>query len=656
LEASGLAPSPEADRRTVIRRVTFDLTGLPPTPEDVEAFLSNDSPQAYDTLVEQLLASKHYGEQWGKYWLDAVRYADTEGFERDEFRPTIYRYRDYVIRSFNADKPYDRFLREQLAGDELAAGGPLDDVAAEALIATGFLRLGPRDTTAEVFEEDAVARDQLLGDLANVTGEALLGLTMSCCQCHDHKYDPLLQADHFRLRAFFAAVKPEDALPVSTDRERAEIDQHNAAVEAELQPLRERRDALLAQGRDTARAAGSLSSDAEIKDDDALKALSEDDRKLHGDLSSQISQVESRKRSYATGWCATDAGPEAPPVHLFFQGDVHQPRDEVQPGFLSILDPNPAAIPSPNSASTTGRRTALADWIASPENPLTARVMVNRIWQHHFGRGIVGTPNDFGFTGERPTHPELLDWLAAELVESGWSIKHIHRLIVKSATYRQASRFGEPPPADPNNHLIWRQNPRRLDAENLRDALLAVSGELAPVDSGPPKWPAIPEFIRRANPATLDDNGRLQNWYATTPEEDTYVRSVFTIHKRTIPIPFLQPFDVPDSTRSCARRDVTIVAPQASTLMNSPFALAMAEAFADRIHTAVGEDADAQIRAAFRFALARQPSDEELAAARELLAQNAEHYAAAGRERPAREALVDLCRAMFNVNEFIYVD
>jgi hypothetical protein len=240
--------------------------------------------------------------------------------------------------------------------------------------------------------------------------------------------------------------------------------------------------------------------------------------------------------------------------------------------------------------------------------------MVNRVWQHHFGRGIVATPNDFGFTGARPTHPELLDWLAVEFVESGWSIKHVHRVIVKSATYRQSSRMESPPLADRENHLLWRQDPRRLDAESLRDALLAVSGELLPVDSGPPKWPAIPEFIRKSNPATLDDNGRLQNWYATTPEEDTFVRSIFTIHKRTIPIPFLQPFDLPDSTRSCSRRDVTTVAPQASTLMNSPFAMTMAGQFADRIEGA-GNDAEARIQMAFQLAFARSANQEELSAA-----------------------------------------
>ena len=669
LHAAGLAPSPEADRRTLIRRLTFDLVGLPPTPEEVDAFVNDESPGAYDALVERLLASKHYGEQWGRHWLDVVRYSDTEGFERDEFRPTIYRYRDYVIRSFNADKPYDQFLREQLAGDELVAGRPIDEAAVDSLVATGFLRLGPRDTTAEIFEENERSRDQLLGDLANTTGEALLGLTMSCCQCHDHKYDPLLQVDHFRLRAFFAAVQQEDELPISTDSERAEIDRHNEGVEAELAPLRGQSDALLAGAKQKLRTEQKLADDAEVSDDDAKKALSDEERKELEELSGTIDEIEKRKRKYTTGWCAKDSGSEAPAVRVYFQGDTTQPRDEVPPGFLSILEPHPADIP-PQSAGTTGRRTALAGWIVAPENPLTARVMVNRIWQHHFGRGIVATPNDFGYSGARPTHPELLDWLADEFVASGWSIKHVHRLMVKSATYRQASfgsretasvaddlRSGERTPTivDPENQLLWRQNPRRLDAEALRDAMLLVSGEMLPVDSGPPRWPAIPEFVRRSNPATLDDNGRLQNWYTTTPEEDTFVRTIFTIHKRTIPIPFLQPFDLPDSTRSCARRDVTIVAPQASTLMNSPFALAMAEAMAERVANEAGDD-DAQVRAVFRLALVRQPDEEELAGGRALLARHVASYRDAGREHPEHDALIDLCRAVMNSNEFSYID
>lgn len=659
LAERGLTLAPEADRRTLIRRLTYDLTGLPPAPEDVETFIGDDSPNAYEALVDRLLASPRYGERMARRWLDVVRYADTEGFERDEFRPTIYRYRDYVIRSFQNDKPYDLFLREQLCGDEMVAGQPIDEAAAERLVATGFLRLGPRDTTAEIFEENERSRDQWLGDLANTTGEAFLGLTMSCCQCHDHKFDPLLQTDHFRLRAFFASLQMEDEKAIDTDAARQEIEKHNADIEAQAKPLREARDSLLAQGQAAARIANNLAADAEVSASDAEAAMADGQRERCVQLTKQLEEIEKRKRDFTTGWCASDAPGEAPAVHVFFQGDIHQPKEATSPGFLSIFDPNPATIAKPASSTTSGRRSALADWIASPANPLTARVMVNRLWAHLFGVGLVATPNDFGYSGAAPTHPELLDYLASEFVAGGWSVKKLQRAIVLSAVYRQESRASAASEhaqrIDRENQLLWRQNPRRLDAESLRDALLFVSGTLLPVNSGPPRWPAIPEFVRASNPATLDDNGRLQNWYTTTPEEDTFVRTIFIVQKRSIPTPFLQPFDAPDSTRSCARRETTIVAPQASTLMNSPFALSMAEGLADRVIKEGAEPAE-QIRAAFRRALLRDPRPEELQAAADLLARHANDYRSAGREAFHRDALVDLCRALYNANEFMYVD
>lgn len=659
LQAHGQSFSPLAERRTLIRRLAYDLTGLPPRPEDVEAFVADGDVQAYEKLVDRMLASLPYGERMARHWLDVVRYADTEGFERDEFRPTIYRYRDYVIRAFRKDKPYDLFLREQLAGDELVAGAPLDESAVDRLVATGFLRLGPRDTTAEIFEENDRARDQWLGDLANTTGEALLGLTMSCCQCHDHKYDPLLQVDHFRLRAFFSGLRPEDALPISVETERQEIDAHNQRVEEEARPLRERREAILEKGRVAARAA-SQESDAAVDEKAALAALDESSRQEWDVLGAQIAEIEKHKRPYTTGWCAVAGTDEPPPVHVLFQGDIRQPRQAAPPGFLSVFDPNPLAPAASEDGSENNRRglrSALADWIVSPDNPLTARVMVNRIWAQHFGRGLVATPNDFGYSGERPTHPQLLDWLAAEFIASHWSVKHIHRLIVLSRTYRQQSLVrSEAAAVDPENRLLWRQNARRLDAESLRDGLLAVSGRLLPVASGPPRWPAIPDFILRSNPATLDNNGRLQQWYTTAPEEETFVRSIFIVQKRTIPVPFLQPFDLPDSTRSCARRDVTTVAPQASALMNSPFALAMADSLAQRLANECGAEPSAQVRRAFQLALVRDPSPAELAAALELVERHAGSYRAMGSKLPEHDALVDLCRALLNSNEFMYVD
>ena len=390
LEAAGITPSAEADRRVLIRRLYFDLLGLPPTPEEVQAFVKDTSATAYEELIEQLLANPHYGERWGRHWLDVVRYADTNGCERDEFRPTAFHFRDYVIRSLNADKPYDAFIREQLAGDEMVPNAPETSAEADRLIGTGFLRAGQFDSTAPIFQEEARARDQLMADLANTTCSAFLGLTISCANCHDHKYDPLLQADHFRIRAFFSAVKNDDAaVDLASDQQR--ISEHNAAIDVQV---------------------------AELKAQ--LEATPEDQAEKRQSLNEQISKIEAGKQGLTTTLVMRDDGPNAPPTHIFYQGDHTSPRDEVQPGFLSILDPNPAEITRPHE-NTTGRRTALANWIASAENPLTARVMVNRIWQYHFGEPLVATPNDFGLQ-RCSTDPSGIARLACLRVQREWLV------------------------------------------------------------------------------------------------------------------------------------------------------------------------------------------------------------------------------------------
>jgi hypothetical protein len=361
----------------------------------------------------------------------------------------------------------------------------------------------------------------------------------------------------------------------------------------------------------------------------------------------------------------TDSGRSAPTTRVLAQGDPKQPKQEVPPGFPSILDPNPAAIASP-ATETTGRRTALADWIAGRDNPLTARVIVNRLWQGHFGAGIVATPNDFGYSGARPSHPELLDWIDVELIDRGWSLKAIHRLIVTSAAYRQGSGDVEASRrADPENRLIWRQNVRRLDAESLRDAMLAVSGRLRPVGSGPARWPAVPEAVLEGQPAILevrhgDAGGRLQDWYAE-PADATDVRSLFLVQKRSVPLPLLQPFDLPDMTTSCARRLVTTVAPQALSLLNSDDAIRWSRAFADCVARDAGDDPARQVERGFRLALARPPSGDEAALAVDLLRRHAQRYRGDDPGRPEgpspdRRALGDLCRALMNLNEFVYID
>lgn len=642
---AGTSQSPVADRRTLIRRVTFDLIGLPPTPEEVDAFVADTDPSAYDKLVTRLLNSPHYGERQARLWLDVVRYADTHGYERDEFRPLAWKYRDYVVRAFNSDKPFNRFVVEQLAGDELVAGLPSTPEDADTLIATGYLQLGQWDSTAAIFQEEARLRADEQADLTNTTASAFLGLTMSCCQCHDHKYDPLSQADHYRLRAFFAGVKRRDDLVIELPAQRAEIEAHNAALDQQAAPLKE-----------------ELSK---------LDKEKEADKPRLEELQKKIAEIDARRRHPVVTMGATDQT-DPPATHVFYQGDFHTPKEEVAPGFVSVILPGPAKIESPRP-ETTGRRLALANWIVSPDNPWTSRVLVNRIWQQHFGTGLVATPNDFGYSGARPTHPELLDWLAMDFIQQVWSVKQLHRLIVTSATYRQQSGDREEARViDPDNQLLWRQNVQRLDAETLRDNLLAVSGLLRREGGGKAKWPAVPEELLYAQPGIQEaikgeDGGRMQGWF-TDPPQETDVRSLYLVRKRCLPIPFLQAFDLPDTTVSCARRDRTVVAPQALMLLNSEDGVRYARALAERLLNEERAKVDANsggldtlgptiVQRAFRDTLGRRPDAEEERLSLEFLKSQVEQHRAAGEPEAAElKAVVDLCRAVLNLNEFAYYD
>jgi hypothetical protein len=668
LEKAKLRPSAEADRRTLIRRVTFDLTGLPPTPEEVKAFVQDPAPGAYERLVDRLLASPRYGERWARHWMDVIRYSDTNGWERDEFQTQIWRYRDYLIRSFNADKSYFQFLSEQLAGDELQPGDP------DALVATGYLRLGPYDSTGSIFMEDAKNRNELLTDLANTTGSAFLGLTVACANCHDHKYDPISQADHFRLRAFFAGVKRQDDTIIDPKEERERIRKHNDAIEARTKEVQARITEILEPARNvllenrrgeipaeilplfdlkkeeqTAEIKQKIKPFAEklkVSDADATATLGEELRKELGELTKKLGEETKGRLEFTRGMTVRDSGAKPPATNLFYQGDFTQPREEILPGFISVLDPNPAAVAPPAGLDSSGRRSALAAWMSSPENPLTARVIVNRLWLHHFGRGLVATPNDFGFSGARPSHPELLDALAGELFARKGSLKALHRMILLSATYRQRSIDDSARRAlDPENVLVWRQNPRRLEAEATRDALLAVSGSLLPKDSGPPLWPPVPQHLLDAQPGILETKSdkaardRMQEWY-TDAVEKTDVRSIFLVQKRVLGIPFMQPFDLPDMNVSCGRRDVTTVAPQALQMLNSAFSERMAVAFAARVEKEAGDEASRVDRAVW-LALGRASSEAERRRSIDFI---------------HRHRLVDFCRVLLNVNEFVYVD
>jgi hypothetical protein len=682
LEQKGLTPSGVAGRTVLIRRLSYGLLGLPPTSEQVQEFLEDQRADAYERLVDRLLASRHYGVHWARHWLDVVRYADSNGFERDEFRPTAWRYRDYVVSAFNSNKPYDQFLREQLAGDELA-GDRAGAAADEQRVAAGYLRLGPWDTT-KFTNLDSVerARDELLVDITNTTASGFLGLTFNCCRCHDHKYDPFLQADYYRLRAHFAAVEFHDYPLKESRRTDPQVMARTAQLNQELAPLQKQMQALLDTGAKRAleqrlrivpdpmlRALKLIdkSNDPLLRDwikpwlrpvyreiyqggpHGALATLTEKEKKQHGDLKNLIAQVKLRK-DLGKALSMQEVAVKAPPTRVLRAGDFRRPREEVQPGVPSLFTPRPAAVV--RQGKSTGRRTALGDWITSRQNPWTARVMVNRIWQYHFGKGLVATPDDFGHSGARPTHPELLDWLAVEFIESGWSVKHIQRLIVTSAAYRQSSAIDpQKRTLDPENTLLWRQNVTRLDAETLRDALLAVSGKLLPTSTGPPHWPTVPAEVIRGQPSIFEDCDRLQAYYAD-PEGKADVRSIFLVRKRAVPSPFLQTFNLPDAACTCGRRDVSTVAPQALMLLNNTFSVRMARGLAERLRKECGSDARRQVERAFRLALARPPASDEM----EIVLGELARLRAIHQRQAEQATLADLCLALLNTNEFIYID
>lgn len=674
LSEEGILGAESADRRTLIRRLTYDLTGLPPEMEQVEAFIRDTDLGAWERLVDRLLASPRYGEHQARLWLDVIRYSDSNGFDWDEFRPEAWRFRDYVVRSFNADKPFDRLIREHLAGDELIAGAPANEAEREALLGTGYLRMGPHDNAASLFQEQDRSRSELLTDLVETTGTAFLGLTLACCRCHDHKFDPFSQVDHFRIRAFFEAVEFADELPLDLAVDQERIRQLNAEVERQVGILELEQTQLLAPAIERLRAQkiAELSRDdlrdwerrrldpaalpekrakeleKKIKPEDAsvLGALALGDQKRVTQLRGEIKTRRQQRTSFEKGLLMTDRKGEVPVTRVLFQGDHRQPRAEVKAGFLSLLDPNPAVVRRGTNLLTTGRRFSLAEWIVAPTNPLTVRVWVNRVWQQHFETGLVATVNDFGLAGARPSHPELLDWLAGEFVRGGWSVKQLHRLIVTSATYRQSSRASGSGKdaalkADPSNRLLWRQSPRRLSAEQLRDGLMALTGKLRWMTGGRPIWPDLPAEILQANPAFLDDNAtRTKGWYPSNREEQT-VRSVFLVQKRTVRVPFLETFDLPDNSVSCGRRIQSTVATQALMLLNSQMASDVFRSMADRVRQEAGEKPVRQVEKAFALALQRGPKLEEQVACVDLL---------------RRLSLEELCRVLVNLNEFIHLD
>lgn len=673
LAKAGIESAPPAPPRIQARRAAFDLTGLPPHPDELRRFLGDTQPGAWERYVDRLLASPAYGEHQARLWLDVIRYADSNGFDWDEFRPDAWRFRDYVIRAFNADKPFDEFIREQLAGDERLDGPPRDESERDSLIATGYLRLGPQDNSAPLFNEQARARAEWMADLTETTASAFLAVTMNCCRCHDHKFDPVSQADHFRLRAFFEPLRRGDDLSLDLAQDHEAIVAQREEVARRIEPRTAERDRILDRARrrlvadrfsrlspqeqelvqpttrvfpeETVPMAEAAARQLAPREDAVRKAFTTEERARTEALAAEIAQWQASRRTFTRGLLATDSTDPIPTTRILFQGDPKAERDAVPPGFLSALDPNPADVRPARNPRTTGRRLALAEWIASPANPLTARVYVNRVWQSLFGRGLVATPNDFGLAGARPTHPELLDWLAQDFLRSGWSTKHLLRRLVTSATYRMSTvhpgASGTPARIDRDNALLWRQNLRRLSAEQLRDALLATSGLLRTTAGGPAIWPELPAEVLQANPAFLDDNAeKTKGWYPS-PLPDRTVRSVFLVQKRTVRVPFLETFDLPDNGNSCPRRAESIVAPQALSLLNGPEGLQAARALAERVARDAGPDPIRQTQRLFELSLQRQPDPQETESCRALL---------------RGQGLVQVARALINLNEFAFID
>lgn len=690
LEANGLRPAAPAEKHALIRRAMLDLLGLPPTPEEVDAFVRDTRKDAYEHLIDRLLNSPHYGERWARHWLDLARYAESEGFKSDELRPNAWRYRDYVIRALNSDRPYDRFIKEQIAGDEIYPDDP------DALVATGFCRHFPDESNARDLRQ---RRQEILNDITDTTGASVLGLTLGCARCHDHKYDPIPQRDYYRLQAFFAAVQPRDDLILLSGEARSTYQKRLKEWEEKTRAVRDRLEALEAphvlrlmrghlrkfpedvqQAVDTPPArrtalqwllARKVEPQIVVSSTELAKAIKPDEKEEWTRLHALLEQVEpARPPSPPIGIGITDIGAVAPGTYRLAAGVFDRPLEEVEPGFLSVCttaSPGIAQIRTGKGAdwnasggqisASTGRRSALARWIASPDNPLTARVMVNRLWQHHFGQGIVATPSDFGAQGERPSSPELLDWLAGAFVRSGWSLKAMHRMIMTSSTYRQSATWNAAGARkDPENRLLWRFRRQRLEGEVIRDLALSVSGLLNPRAGGPAVVPPLPDGV----PPPV-------GWKVTADPAEQNRRSIYMLVKRNLRFPLFEVFDMPDTHEPCGRRQVTTTAPQALTLLNDAFLLRAGSAFAARVTREAGSDPDACIDRAYRLAFGRTPSAGELRAARAFLVRQAQIAGPPRRSAGLSPlevssgpelsvALVDFCHALLNSSEFLYVE
>lgn len=655
LQDHDLTPNPAASPRELVRRASYDLTGLPPAPEVVEAFAADPSPEAWARLIDQLLESPHYGEQWGRHWLDLVRYAETNSYERDGAKPFVWRYRDYVIQSFNSDKPYDQFITEQLAGDELPNRTP------DSIIATGYYRLGRWDD--EPADPELAYYDDI-DDIVTTTGQTLLGLSINCARCHDHKIDPIPQKDYYSMVSFFRGIKRygqrshesvleasvmEIPQPENSALHEAAINQYErelAGVERDLKKIEEKvkpdfsgvevddfQDEVnrvrLIEKRE-----GGLLTDREVN---RYRSLTQRRDKLR----------ENRPTGMAQALCVKEDAAGMRPTYLLLRGNPASPGDEVFPAFPSVLSPpTPEIPPLADGAKSSGRRMALAKWMTSSSNPLTSRVMANRLWQYHFGRGIVRTSSDFGFQGSKPTHPDLLDWLAATLVENGWSMKSMHRLIMNSAAYQMSSSGREDALAkDASNDHFWRFDMRRLSAEEIRDSILWANGSLnAARMYGPSIYTDIPAEVKAGQ-------SQPGSGWGTSSPEDRVRRSIYIHVKRSLLDPMLESFDMADTDQTCPVRFATTQPTQALGLLNSEFILKQASQFAAMLQEMHPQSLESQVSTALQRVTQRPPSDDEVSRGLKLIQTLQDEN-----KMSAEQARKYFCLVALNLNEFIYLD
>jgi hypothetical protein len=699
LEAVNLSFSPEADRQTLIRRLYFDLLGLPPSPGELNAFLNDPRPDAYERLVDELLKSPHYGERWGRHWLDAAGYVDGK-LDNDlgSIYPNngIWRYRDYVVQSFNQDKPFDRFLLEQIAGDELVdwrKSAKFDEQTVSLLTATGFLRNVDDHTD---FPQYGIAkRYEVINETIDMFSTAVLGLTMECSRCHNHKYDPLPQRDYYRLMACFEPAfnvnswkQPKDRyLADVSPSERSSIDHQNAEIDSQVAVLlKSERDVhqksiqrlidarfqsipeviridvktalnLAANQRNEIQKylAQKFHAILQIPEKEVIAALSDAEKASIKNFSEKRALLVSQKKSYGVIQALWDVG-QAPLSHIHRRGNVNSPGVLVQPGFPEILQPkntNTSVSAVELKGESSGRRLALGKWLIHPDHPLTARVWVNRVWHHHFGRGIVETLGNFGRSGSPPTHPELLDWLAVDFIKNGWSTMRLHRQILLSRAYRQSTRR-KPDGSktlrmaeliDPDNRLLSRMNLQRMDAEILRDAILAVSGELDKTRGGPPiEITSPPDGLSVAKSAPTSTSGNR--------------RSIYLFARRVYPLKFLEIFDSPIMPVNCTQRTTSATVLQSLVILNSDFVIEQSGRLADKILKQVGEQPDSAVRLAYQQILSRSPNDEQTARSLRFLDEQSTDYIHAknSHSKARRDAIADLCQMLIASNEFLYVE